>query len=108
MLRRQVRITPAAERDIDDIAVYLATEADLEVALRFFDNAHSTFAKLLESPGMGRFRLTEDSQLHNIQQWSVSGFDNYLIFYAADRNGIDIVRVLHGMRDIDRFLRRIV
>jgi plasmid stabilization system protein ParE len=31
----------------------------------------------------------------------VSGFTAYLLFYMARADGIDVVRVLHGARDIE-------
>ena len=31
----------------------------------------------------------------------MSGFDRYLIFDLPHENGIDVIRVLHGARDID-------
>jgi toxin ParE1/3/4 len=31
----------------------------------------------------------------------VRGFDHYWIFYVPRPGGIDIIRVLHGARDID-------
>ena len=37
-------VKPKADRDLDNYADYLAEKASLDVALRFFDAAHSTFA----------------------------------------------------------------
>jgi toxin ParE1/3/4 len=33
--------------------------------------------------------------------WRVRGFERYLIFYRPTDDGIDVVRVLHGSRDIE-------
>jgi toxin ParE1/3/4 len=33
--------------------------------------------------------------------WPIKGFANYLIFYRMRSNSIEIVRVLHGARDIE-------
>jgi len=30
----------------------------------------------------------------------------YLVFYLPIENGIDVIRVIHGARDIDRELRK--
>jgi toxin ParE1/3/4 len=35
----------------------------------------------------------------------VKEFENWLIFYLPKRDGVEIVRVLHGARDIDALLR---
>jgi toxin ParE1/3/4 len=37
-----------------------------------------------------------------MRRFPVSRFDNYLIFYLPHENGIDVIRVLHGARDLDR------
>lgn len=101
---KRVRITPQAERDINSETVYLAEEADAETGIRFFEAAHETFRALLAMPGMGRRRALNNPRLSDIRQWSVSGFEKHLIFYRSVPSGIDIVRVLHGARDIDRIL----
>ncbi|MDQ2688261.1 MAG: type II toxin-antitoxin system RelE/ParE family toxin [Armatimonadota bacterium] len=104
MASRRVRVTPQAERDIDSEVVYLAGEADAETAIRFFDAAHETFRALLDTPGMGRARPVGNPRVADIRQWAVSGFGKYLIFYRIVPSGVDIIRVLHGARDIDQLL----
>lgn len=39
----------------------------------------------------------------NIRSWVVTEFTSYLIFYRElpDGSGVEIVRVLHGARDLD-------
>ena len=31
----------------------------------------------------------------------IAGFDNYLIFYRPTERGVEIIRVIHGSRDIE-------
>jgi toxin ParE1/3/4 len=52
-MTRRFQILPAADRDLDDQAAYLAAEASLETALRFFDAANATFGKIAGMPGIG-------------------------------------------------------
>jgi toxin ParE1/3/4 len=42
--------------------------------------------------------------LRLIRRWPVKGFENWLIFYQARRDGAEIVHVIHGARDIDQLL----
>jgi hypothetical protein len=44
------RILPAADTDLDDQAAYLACEASLDVALRFYDAAAATFEAIARMP----------------------------------------------------------
>ena len=37
---------------------------------------------------------------HSMRVWRVEGFERYLILYRSVEHRIDIVRVLHGSRDI--------
>ena len=32
----------------------------------------------------------------------IKGFENHLIFYRPSEDGVDIIRVLHGARDIEK------
>jgi toxin ParE1/3/4 len=48
----QYRVLPAADRDLDEQAAYLAAQASLETALRFYDAASSTFAEIVRMPGI--------------------------------------------------------
>lgn len=102
----RIRIAPQAERDIDGFVVYLAAEADVETAVRFFDAAHETFKAILDNPRIGRARPAGKSRNAGIRQWAVSGFGKHLIFYREVPTGIDIIRLLHGSRDIDRVLNQ--
>lgn len=36
-----------------------------------------------------------------MRMWHVTGFESYLIFYMVGENGVELIRVLHGARDLD-------
>ena len=44
----------------------------------------------------------------NIRSWVVTEFTSYLIFYRelADGSGVEILRVLHGARDLDALFHK--
>ncbi len=98
------RVLPAADRDLDDQAAYLATEGSLGTALRFFEAASSTFGKIADMPGMGEWWESANPRLAGLRVWRVQGFEKHLIFYRPADDGIEIIRVLHGARDIDSVL----
>lgn len=106
MAAKRIYLLPQAELDIDEATIYLAREASVEIGLRFFDAAHKTFRALLDTPGMGKIKKVNNPKLASIRQWRVTGFEKHLIFYRAGSTGIEIVRVLHGARNIDRVLER--
>lgn len=49
----RIVIRPQAARDLDELADYLAREAGLEVALRFYDAADEALRHLADMPGNG-------------------------------------------------------
>ena len=97
-------VLPAADRDLEDQAAYLAQEASLQIALRFYDDAGATFEKLARMPGIGQQRESANPRLAGLRVWRVESFENHLIFYRPTDKGLEIVRVLHGARDIDSIL----
>jgi toxin ParE1/3/4 len=97
-------VLPAADRDLDDQAAYLATEASLEVSLRFYDAASITFGKIASMSGIGERWPSANPRLAGLRVWRIEGFEKHLIFYRAADNGIEIIRVIHAARDIDHVL----
>jgi toxin ParE1/3/4 len=100
----RIHVQPAADRDLGDQAGYLAVEAGLETALRFYDAASTTFENIARMPGIGEKRESPNPRLIGLRVWRIEGFKNHLIFYRPADDGIEIVRILHGARDIDSIL----
>ena len=94
-----------ADADIDDIAQFIARD-NLEAGRRFYDAVLHDFQLLAAMPRMGAKRHAHDPKLKNLRSWPVGGYRNYLIFYLAMEDGIDVLRILHGARDVDRIIRR--
>lgn len=61
------RVLPAADTDLDDQAAYLAREASLEIALRFYDAAAASFEQIARMPGLGERRQTANSRLEGLR-----------------------------------------
>ena len=72
-----------------------------EAADRVEEAIFDSFELLARNPALGRRRQFRRHQ--NIRSWVVTEFTNYLIFYRELTNGsgVEIVRVLHGARDLD-------
>jgi toxin ParE1/3/4 len=98
---RRTHVSRAAVRDFDDIDEYLAAQGGLDLAERFNRAAQETFRFLLRLPGLGVANDFGNPELAGLRMQPVRRFRNYLIFYRPTEDGIDIVRVLHGSRDLD-------
>jgi toxin ParE1/3/4 len=95
-----IQKTPQAAADLIDIALFIA-EDNLDAAECFLDAAEAAFALLASLPSMGRAVTFQSPAAQGMRVWRVQGFERYLIFYRAVEHGIEIVRVLHGARDIE-------
>jgi toxin ParE1/3/4 len=85
---------PAAESDLDEIWWYIAQDS-LGNADNLLDEIEETCRKLVQFTSMGRKR---DELYPGLLSFPVG---KYVIFYLPIKGGIEIVRVLHGMMDID-------
>ena len=61
----------------------------------------SEFDLLAAMPGMGRQRGFRNPHAQNVRSFPLKGFPNHLVYYRAVEGGIEVLRVLHGARDID-------
>ena len=93
----------AAEEDLIESYAFIGMD-DLGAADRFLVSARETIARLAESPRVGRLREFADPRLREIRSWPVHGFENWLILYRPMRDGIEVLRVLHGARDLEVIL----
>ena len=88
-----------AKTDLIEIADYIATD-NSEAAQAFLDAAEATFAFIASLPSVGRTFRFQSPVLQDMRVWRVEGFERYLIVYRAVQSQVEIVRVLHGSRDI--------
>jgi len=47
------------------------------------------------------------SRMGEIRQWRIKDFQDYLIFYQIQDDRVEILRVLHGVRDLEDILSNI-
>lgn len=85
--------------DVEESAVFIGAD-NLSAALRFLDAVEETMQLLLEKPELGVVRVFRRQELAGIRSFSVKGFDKHLIFYRPLESGIEVLRVIHGARDL--------
>ena len=88
---------PRALTDLAEIWAYIA-EDNPERADAFADLVATKFEVLARRPGIGRPRPELAADLRSFT------VGRYVIFYLAISRGVEIVRVLHGSRDIEAIL----
>jgi len=99
---RVLRVRPLATADIDHAAAFLFDE-NPAAAVSFLDAVEAAFDLLVEPPGIGSPRYAHLLPGVNLRMWPVKGFP-HLIFYLDRAGGIEVVRVLHGARDLPAIL----
>ncbi len=99
-MTRRVVWRHTAERDVVEAAIYIADD-NPSAARRFMDAVDGTVQGLLKMPGTGRPREFDNPTLAGMRSRLVKDFENYLVFYRPSDAGIEVLRVLHGARDID-------
>ena len=104
MSRRIVRRRAALEDLVDQTAWYI-THAGQAVADRFNEAVERALQALLATPGIGAPRPRANPALRSLRMLPVHGFENHLLFYRPIRDGIELIRVLHGTRDIEAILK---
>ena len=93
-MANKFRKLPQADLDLDSIWAFIAAD-NVTAANRLIDRIGGVFEMLVESPLAGRER--PELQI-NLRSFPVG---NYIIFYRVLPDGVEVVRVMNGRRDID-------
>ncbi len=92
-----LRFRPEAENDLLEIGTFIERDNPY-AATSFIATIREKCEALVANPNMGRAR---PELIAGMRSFPVG---QYVIFYRPDRNVLEIVRVLHGARDIDALL----
>ncbi len=93
-------VRPAARNDQLDIAGYYDAEGGEALGSRFIQQCDAGFERLSLFPESGPLVGHRHPKLKDCRFILVPDFDKILIFYQALPDRIEIVRILHGSRDI--------
>jgi toxin ParE1/3/4 len=90
--------TPIAMRDLDEVIQQIAND-NADAADRFLGRLHERYQRLSENYNIGRVRSEFGHQVRSFP------FDrHYLIVYRPIEGGVEILRFLHGARDLEALL----
>ena len=89
----RVQRTDQAEEDLIDIWSYIADD-NSEAADRLLDEIDKTCDTLADNPKLGRRREDLSDGLRSLHA------GNYVILYRPHLDGVLVIRVLHGARDL--------
>jgi toxin ParE1/3/4 len=90
-------VLPQAIEDIESIISYIKVD-NLAAAEQWLDKLYRLCGSLSEKPRMGLPIPDINNHVH------VFPFGKYLVFYHIGTHSVDIVRVVHAMRNMDNML----
>jgi toxin ParE1/3/4 len=102
-MKQQIRRTKRVWRDIAEIYHYVQ-ERSPQSAEKVFDAIERSIKSLLDAPGVGRLWSSRDRRLEGLRVTPVRPYRNYLIFFKAVPDGIEVFRVVHGARELGRLV----
>src|SRR5688572_12158748 len=94
-------LSPQAIDDVETIRAYIA-RANEDAADRVIEAVYKTCEILAQHPGLGFERKFSAKALSGLRMFVISDFPNNVIFYRVREEEVQIVRVLHGARNIER------
>ena len=99
-MKARYLLAPAAANDLLDLWRYIKQESTITVADRVESVIRDKIVFLAANPGAGHWS-------RNLTNKPVKFFPvySYLIVYKPDTRPLEIVRIIHGYRDVSRVLR---
>lgn len=93
-------LTNAAEADLDAIALYIARDSP-DMARHVLDRLEREIQRVANHPRIGHAR--RDLGDRRLRVWVVF---SYLVVYRPTPEHVEVVRVLHGSRNLRRTMRQ--
>jgi len=95
---KKIILSEAADADLENIFDYTLDEFGVDQAVSYVSGFDEVFDMISENPEIGRERKEIRDELRSLNK------DKYIIFYRTFSDHVRIVRILHGSRDLPRFL----
>ncbi len=92
----RLKFTPLARRDLREIKAYIARD-NPKAAGQYLQLIRQKCKLLASSPGLG----TRRDEYCGLYKFTVR---SHLIFYRPVDGGIEVIRILHGARDLESLL----
>ena len=71
---------------------------------KFLDAVEFTIELLSDNPQAGRCRTFHSQAVADLRSWSLGKFPPYVLFYQVNPHELEILRLLHGARDLPRLV----
>ncbi len=96
------RIVQRPEAEVDTLGIFVLIGRHSEKAAnRFLQALDKTLSNLATFPFLGGQCESDHPALAGVRAWPIRSFRKYLILYRPLADGIEVLRVIHGARDIE-------
>ncbi len=75
-------------------------EESPELALKFIESIETSFTLLEANHEIGRPLNSMNPRLSEVRIWHISDFPKHLVFYIPILDGIEVIDLIHGARDL--------
>lgn len=100
---KQIRRSRQLRQDLIDIYRYIH-ERNTRAAEAVLDAFERNIKSLLDTPLVGRPWYSPDRRLDGMRVTVVTPYRNYLIFFRPSATGVDVYRLIHGARELQRIV----
>jgi len=94
----KIRLTQAAEQQLEDIWFYTLNEWGEVQAVQYVSMIEQGISQLLDNPYIGKARPEIKKDLRSLQ------IQKHLVFYRVSTECIDIIGILHSRMDTGKWL----
>jgi toxin ParE1/3/4 len=99
--RGTIRFSDLAVSDILEQADWYESQSGPKLAARWEDAVTATLLRISSSPRAGLLCRFEADPLKGTRRVPVAGFFRHLVFYQLNPQGILVLRIVHGARDLE-------
>ena len=100
-MSRKLIVRNRATQDVRLQANYILANGNTAAAERFLERVEFTFSMLLRNPGIGKVMTFTPDRMGEVRQWRVKSFTDHLVFYQVADDRVEVMRVMHGARDLE-------
>jgi toxin ParE1/3/4 len=103
-MKFRVRQRARARQDILELVSYVAADNPKAAAALYDAYERILATTLATTPDIGHSYISRHTRLKGVRAIPIGRFRNYLIFYRRVGEEVEVLRVLHGARDLQSIL----
>ncbi len=86
---------------MDEHSDYMAEFEDPEIGSRFLRATDDTIQLLARHPRIGRVSGVTSRTIEGMRILRIRDFPKYLVCYHVTKRGVEVLRIVHGARDLE-------